>query len=340
MAPDQRQAELTAIGQWIGQMANAFTAAANACQADDTEEWRYWRDYLRNQLPKNSIIKSSASIYVNSRTIFVTGETISINTSLTLCKPATKITTMYLNGKPYLPDAIGSASLKAAETTPSSSVYSTAQVVKDSDPNSLSSYEYCVPAGTQVGMNLQGGVVNTNLSGTISISGLVWNAQSQQVGVPTGVDLVFSDSNNKISMSLDKTNSENSVVLDANGNGAMNMAVSLSGSLASDDFDLSPFKVLWVRIPVARSADGQTLVLGQASPMLGVEFAPIDPMARAAMESGHAAPANPMPPMPTDPCVDTNNNGIWDIIEWQAHNINCQMKGNGCDGYENVEGCL
>jgi hypothetical protein len=340
MPAASRPAEIAKITEWIRLMANGFNQAAVACENGTTEEWRSWRDWIQKQLPKNMLVKSDAGVLVNTRPLFVTGETLFLNATLAKCGTATPITTVTKDRKRYLPEAAGAASVQEAQVEAASTVITIAAVVKDSDSNATVSYTYCIPEGTQAQFNTRGGSIAAAVSGSVGISDLAGNSQGQRTGFPTGIDLTFSCTGGKVQMTLDPTRTENSIVLDAAGSGSLNAAVIVSGSLPTDEFDLSHYQTIWINLPVALSSDGQSLVIGAPQPMSGLAFVPVDPQVAWAMSYTAGSTQNPLPPWSEDPCADLDGDGQLDSIEREAHSINCQMKAGGCSSAQDTEGCL
>ncbi len=145
------------------------------------------------------------------------------------------------------------------------------------------------------------------MKGRLTITELVAEGQSKLV--PTDMVLILQGGGIDVTLTLDETCPYNELVLDANGDGYLGMAVSLN-SASSVLARVSQLGSFWMVLPVSQDAFGG-LVFDTAGWSIGTEVFPIQP-ATMAIVMGQTGASNGLPNGREESCADTDGNGIRD----------------------------
>lgn len=160
------------------------------------------------------------------------------------------------------------------------------------------------------------------VKGRLTITELLSGDQSKLV--PTDMVLTLQGDGITTTLTLEETCPYNELVLDANGDGYLGMAVSLSS--ASEALTrISQLGAFWMMLPVSEDVTGQ-LVFDTSGWSIGTEVFPIQP-ATMAIALGQTGNAGSLPNGRDESCADADGNGIRDGAD-EIINI-----------YDNLGGC-
>lgn len=300
--------------------------AKQACDNNNNALLRETIQRIRDLwLPK--VIKTATGQVVNQMVAFGSQDYLVLDTTLPrLPDSCTPVTVSIVGGAVVNAEATGRAAEDNRALSPEAVDPEVALVVPSNATTTYNACTYAVPANTTFNMRFGGAVLNgLSLSGTIAVAQTAAAFPAVgvgPVGLPTDVSLTASFLGQKITLDLDKTCPYNVLRVDASGNGALCVALTVD----SDSPDLVGFvqigSTIYFELPVQVAGDWSAIRIHADASIPGHLLTPTDPVALAAADGPSSAV------IAEDPCADANENGIRDGADEVIHNIdshlNCQ----------------
>lgn len=290
----------------LGQVLAAQVACQNGDDALLRDIIRDMKDTIKRLLEKNAFqaIAQNGTRVENSIVGFGRRDWIELSATLSLpAGQSCKTQTVALVGdKVVNPEATGKVSELEAENGQGASL---ALVIPADAANALVSCQYQFPNNTPVSVRF-GEEFSGTINGTISLAALS-TTNGTYLALPTGAELKVGASGQSITLTLDKTSPYNKLEADANGTGFIGMALTVDSKSSSLAGCIYMGETFYFRLPVQVAPQWSSVSIHLTRTMQGHQYTPVADLVLTAAEG-----VSTLISLPTDPCVDTDGNGIRD----------------------------
>lgn len=215
-------------------------------------------------------------------------------------------------------EATGSASEETVEAVVTGEVPAT--VVSATGNQAFQSCEYLIPSGTTLDMRFGEELSGLSLSGSIAVARTVPAFPSSgiaTVALPTNVSFTISKWGQTLKMDLDKTFAHNKLEVDADGNGTLGVALTLSSNSSNLIGFVQIGSTIYFTFPVQVAADWSTIRLHADPTVPGNHITPMSDMMLEVLEGEYGLAS-----LPTDRCADEDGNGVRDGADERINVIN------------------
>lgn len=222
------------------------------------------------------------------------------------CKPVTLalVSTEVLN-----PEAVGKAADAVSLAMPTGAPVPAAVITANTGP-SYTACTFDLPPATSFAMKFGDVWSGIGLSGSMAIAQTatfpVAGAGQATVGVPTALSFSLSYLGEKANLDLDKTCPYNTLSVDANGNGTLGVALTLTSGSHSLAGLIQVGGTIYFSLPVHMSADWAKLEIRTDKTAPGETYTPTNHDVLV------GADTPPHPGVTNTPCADADGNGIRD----------------------------
>lgn len=279
-----------------------------ACDSSDTDLLRETIKKMRDLwLPK--IAKSETTGAMNEMTAFGHADWVNLDVTLPRNPGSCKsVTVAVVDSKAVNAEATGKATESAGSGMAGTGT-DVALVVTAESPQAYTSCEFTIPDQTTFSMRFGTELTGLGLAGSVSIAQTSESfpaSGSAAVGLPTDMSLKANYLGNVLRLELDKTSPFNTLEVDANGDGRLGVALTLS----SDSINLIGFvqvgSTIYFNFPVHVDAGFGSLRIHSTPATPGDTITPTDPIILL------GADTTPHPGIANDRCADADGNGIRD----------------------------
>jgi hypothetical protein len=215
-------------------------------------------------------------------------------------------TTAVVNGREVMPEAAGNAAIED-ERLGLVAEASVADILLANEPEALQFATYTIGNGSHVRYQLGQIQMDFALSGSIEVGTFAQGADNSVTSLPGAAKLQLSGPDGSITLSLDKTQPANTLVVGPDGTGVLSASFAIHGT---NDFDFLPslYERVWLEIPLVIDPDDLSLDFVLAGPRDGCDIAPYW---SASGQSDGDEPAPDGFPRACD-MIDTDDDGVPD----------------------------